>query len=57
MSQKAIINMAADRGEATCQTQSMNVFIADATFKNVNAMLFYGWKSCLKTGMYYLRSR
>jgi ribonucleoside-diphosphate reductase alpha subunit len=57
MSQKAIINMAADRGEATCQTQSMNIFIADATFKNVNAMLFYGWKSGLKTGMYYLRSR
>lgn len=57
LSQKAIINMAADRGEATCQTQSMNIFIGEATFAKMNAMLFYGWQKGLKTGMYYLRSR
>jgi ribonucleoside-diphosphate reductase alpha chain len=57
MSMKPIIDMAADRGAYICQSQSMNLFIADPTIGKVNAMHFYAWESGLKTGMYYLRSK
>jgi ribonucleoside-diphosphate reductase alpha chain len=57
MSMKPIIDMAADRGAYICQSQSMNLFIADPTVGKVNSMHFYAWESGLKTGMYYLRSK
>ena len=55
--QKNIIDMAADRGKYICQSQSMNVFIAQPDYKKLSSMHFYGWKKGLKTGMYYLRTR
>ena len=55
--QKSIIDMAADRGPFIDQTQSMNLFIATASFARLNTCLFYAWKKGLKTGMYYLRSK
>lgn len=55
--QKAIIDMAADRGIYVCQSQSMNLFFADANVGKLNSALFYGWKKGLKTGMYYLRTQ
>jgi ribonucleoside-diphosphate reductase subunit M1 len=55
--QKHVIDMSADRGAYICQSQSMNVFIAQPTYKNLSSMHFYGWKKGLKTGMYYLRTR
>lgn len=55
--QKSIIDMAADRGPFIDQTQSMNLFIAKASFVRLNSCLFHAWKSGLKTGMYYLRSK
>jgi len=57
ISQKTVIDMAADRGAYVCQSQSMNLYIADPSFKKLSSMHFYGWKRGLKTGVYYLRSK
>ncbi|MCZ6693972.1 MAG: ribonucleoside-diphosphate reductase subunit alpha [Bacteroidetes bacterium] len=57
ISQKAIIDMAADRGAFICQSQSMNIHIQDPNFGKLSSMHFYAWKKGLKTGMYYLRSK
>ncbi len=57
ISQKAIINQAADRGAFICQSQSLNIFMEDATFSKLTSMHFYGWQKGLKTGMYYLRTK
>ncbi|MBW8050385.1 MAG: ribonucleoside-diphosphate reductase subunit alpha [Cytophagales bacterium] len=55
--QKAIIDMAADRGAYICQSQSLNIHIQDPNFGKLTSMHFYAWKKGLKTGMYYLRSK
>lgn len=55
--QKAIIDMAADRGAYICQSQSLNLFIENANFAKLTSMHFYTWKKGLKTGMYYLRTK
>lgn len=57
VSQKTILEMAADRGPYICQSQSMNVHIAEPSTKKLTSMHFYAWKKGLKTGMYYLRTR
>jgi ribonucleoside-diphosphate reductase alpha chain len=57
ISQKIIIEMAADRGAYICQSQSMNIFMQDPNFGKLTSMHFYAWKKGLKTGMYYLRSQ
>lgn len=57
LSQKVIIDMAADRGAFICQSQSLNLFVEEPNFKKLSSMHFYGWQQGLKTGMYYLRSR
>ncbi len=57
ISQKSILQMAADRGAYICQSQSTNVFMESPTFGKLTSMHFYGWKAGLKTGMYYLRSQ
>ena len=55
--QKAVIDMAADRGAFVDQTQSMNLYMKTPTHKALTSAHFYGWKKGLKTGMYYLRSQ
>jgi ribonucleoside-diphosphate reductase alpha chain len=55
--QKAIIDMAADRGAFICQSQSLNLFIENPNFAKLTSMHFYAWKQGLKTGMYYLRTK
>ena len=57
ISQKAIIDMAADRGAFICQSQSLNIHLQDANFSKLTSMHFYAWKKGLKTGMYYLRTK
>jgi ribonucleoside-diphosphate reductase alpha subunit len=57
ISQKAIIDHAADRGAYICQSQSLNVFMENANFGKLTSMHFYGWEKGLKTGMYYLRTK
>ena len=57
ISQRAILDMAADRSPYICQSQSLNVHIAEPTTGKLTSMHFYAWKKGLKTGMYYLRTR
>lgn len=56
ISQKNVIDMAADRGAFIDQSQSMNLYIAQPNFGKMTSMYFYGWKKGLKTGQYYHRS-
>ena len=55
--QKTLIDMAAARGAFICQSQSMNLFVADPNYAKLTSMHFYSWKKGLKTGIYYLRTR
>jgi ribonucleoside-diphosphate reductase alpha subunit len=55
--QKVLIDMAASRGAFICQSQSLNLFVADPTYAKLTSMHFYGWKKGLKTGCYYLRTK
>ncbi|RXW14162.1 hypothetical protein EST38_g11687 [Candolleomyces aberdarensis] len=57
ISQKKVIDLAADRGAFICQSQSLNVHLQSPTLGQLTSMHFYGWKKGLKTGMYYLRTR
>ncbi len=57
ISQKHVIDMAADRGAYICQSQSMNLCIRIPNYKNLSSMYMYGHKKKLKTGVYYLRSK
>jgi ribonucleoside-diphosphate reductase alpha chain len=54
---KTIINMARDRAPFVCQSQSLNLFVADPTHSKLTSMHFYAWKQGLKTGCYYLRTK
>lgn len=57
ISQKNIIDQAADRGAFICQSQSLNLFVENPNFGKLSSMHFYAWQKGLKTGMYYLRSK
>lgn len=57
MSMKDIIDMARHRGYFIDQSQSLNLFMQDPDFSKLTSMHFYAWKSGLKTGMYYLRTK
>lgn len=57
MSMKDIIDMSRQRGYFIDQSQSLNLFMQDANFAKLTSMHFYAWKSGLKTGMYYLRTK
>lgn len=55
--QKVLIDMSADRTPFVCQTQSLNLFFEEPKNSTLGSALIYGWKSGLKTGSYYIRSR
>ncbi len=55
--QRTLIDMAAARGAFICQSQSLNLFVADPNYAKLTSMHFYSWKKGLKTGIYYLRTR
>lgn len=55
--QKILIDYASDRGAFICQSQSLNLFVAQPSIGVLNSMHFYAWKKGLKTGCYYLRSK
>jgi len=57
ISMKSVIDQARDRGVFVDQMQSMNLFMANPTYKKLTSMHFHAWKQGLKTGMYYLRSK
>lgn len=55
--QRSLIDMSADRGAFICQSQSLNLFIAEPTQAKLTSAHFHAWKKGLKTGMYYLRTQ
>merc|ERR1719335_415723 len=55
--QRAVLDMAADRGAYIDQSQSLNIHMIDATPAKLSSMHFHGWQQGLKTGMYYLRTK
>jgi ribonucleoside-diphosphate reductase alpha chain len=57
LSMKDIIDMSRHRGYFIDQSQSLNLFMEGATMAKLTSMHFYAWKSGLKTGMYYLRTK
>merc|ERR1712218_703561 len=57
ISQKTVLNMAADRGAFIDQSQSLNIHMVDATTAKLSSMHFHAWQIGLKTGMYYLRTK
>ena len=54
---KTLIQMAVARGKYICQSQSLNLFMADPEYNKMTSMHFYTWKQGLKTGQYYLRTK
>jgi len=54
---KHLIDMSVDRAAYICQSQSLNLWMADPNYKSLTSMHFYAWKSGLKTGLYYLRRK
>ncbi|CAK4010309.1 Ribonucleoside-diphosphate reductase large chain [Lecanosticta acicola] len=57
ISQRNIVQMAADRGAFIDQSQSLNIHMKEPTMGKITSMHFTGWKLGLKTGMYYLRTQ
>lgn len=55
--QRAVIDMAVDRAPYIDQSQSLNVYMESPDYAKLSSMHFYGWRSGLKTGMYYLRTQ
>jgi ribonucleoside-diphosphate reductase alpha chain len=55
--QKTLIDMARDRAPFICQSQSLNLFLAEPTYAKISSMHMYAWKQGLKTGCYYLRTK
>ena len=54
---KTLINLAADRAPFICQSQSLNLFVAEPSYSKLSSMHMYAWKKGLKTGCYYLRTK
>ena len=57
ISQRTVLQMAADRGAFIDQSQSLNIHLKEPTMGKITSMHFAGWKMGLKTGMYYLRTQ
>ena len=54
---RRLIDMSRDRGAFICQSQSLNLWIQEPTYKSLTSMHFYSWENGLKTGIYYLRRK
>ena len=54
---KHLIDMVRDRGAFICQSQSLNLWVEDPSYKTLTSMHFYSWEAGLKTGIYYLRRK
>jgi len=52
-----MLDHACARGPYICQSQSLNLYQENPAFNKMSAMHFHAWKSGLKTGQYYFRSR
>ena len=57
ISQKELIEMAADRAPFIDQSQSMNIYMGNPTLSKISSSHFYGWEKGLKTLCYYVRTK
>ena len=57
ISQKTVLKMAADRGAFICQSQSLNVHIADPNFAKLSSMHFYGWQVCILKNSFFAQNQ
>ena len=57
ISQKALLEMSADRAPYICQSQSLNIFVEKPDPKVLNSVHLYGHSLGLKTGSYYIRTK
>ena len=57
ISQKALLEMSADRAPYICQSQSLNIFVEKPEPKILNSVHLYGHSLGLKTGSYYIRTK
>jgi len=56
LSQRVLIDLAADRAPFICQTQSSNYWMKYPDDNSLTSLHFYAWEKGLKTGIYYLRT-
>jgi ribonucleoside-diphosphate reductase alpha chain len=57
ISQRELIDMAADRAPFIDQSQSMNIYMANPTLSKISSSHFHSWKKGLKTLCYYVRTK
>ena len=57
ISQRELINMAADRAPFIDQSQSMNIYMANPTLSKITSSHFHSWEKGLKTLCYYVRTK
>jgi len=57
ISQKQLIDMAADRAPFIDQSQSMNIYMSNPTLSKITSSHFHSWESGLKTLCYYVRTK
>ena len=57
ISQKQLIDMAAERAPFIDQSQSMNIYMSNPTLSKITSSHFHGWESGLKTLCYYVRTK
>jgi len=57
ISQRELIDMAADRAPFIDQTQSMNIYMSNPTLSKISSSHFHSWKRGLKTLCYYVRTK
>jgi ribonucleoside-diphosphate reductase alpha chain len=57
ISQKTLLDLSIVRNKYVDQSQSLNVYHADAKYSKIASALMYAWKGGLKTGVYYTRTK
>jgi ribonucleoside-diphosphate reductase alpha chain len=57
ISQKQLIDMAADRAPFIDQSQSMNIYMSNPTLSKITSSHFHSWEKGLKTLCYYVRTK
>ena len=57
ISQRELINMAADRAPFVDQSQSMNIYMSNPTLSKISSSHFHSWEKGLKTLCYYVRTK
>ena len=57
ISQRELIDMAADRAPFIDQSQSMNIYMSEPTLSKISSSHFHSWNKGLKTLCYYVRTK